>query len=406
MINPDGQPLLLCDAAAVATAFEGPTLRRKPRSAPLAGVARGIADHVGLRPIAVRVGFILAGVSGVLLYAVFWAVLPTEDEPNVTREQRRELILALVLFVGGSWLAAVKLHLLGVGPFVGPAALILVGVAVVWRQSDRDQRRRWVSTMTATGSASRRGDLLRLAGGVLLVVAGISGLLALRGDLRATRDGLVAGFLLLGGVAVLALPWILAQADETRRERRERIRVEERAEVAAHLHDSVLQTLALIQKSADDPTAVTRLARSQERALRGWLFEAAPPPGGLRAGLQQLVDDVESSFGVVVDVVPVGEASGGPRLDALLAATREAVVNAAKHSGAPTVQLYAEADEQQLLLVFVRDRGRGFDPAGVPADRFGIDKSMRARMERHGGTVEIRSAIGEGTEVKLVMPRD
>jgi signal transduction histidine kinase len=385
----------------MATTFDAPPrLRRLPGSGPLAGVAAGIAKHAGLRPLAVRIGFVLGGIPGAVLYAVFWVVLPADVESVDTPEQRRGLVLALLLFAGGVALLATQLGLLSLGPFVLPAAAIAVGVALVWRQSDREQRRHWVSTVTT----SRRGDLLRLAGGVVLVVAGLAGFLALRGDLRATRDGLLASVLLLGGVAVLALPWILAQADEARRERRQRIRVEERAEVAAHLHDSVLQTLVLIQKAADDPRQVARLARSQERALRGWLFGQEPAAGGLRAGLELAAADVEASFGVSVEVVAVGDCPGSERVDAVVAAAREAMVNAAKHSGTQTVQVFAEAGAEDMS-VFVRDRGVGFDPSTVPADRLGISRSVHARMERQGGVAEIRSTPGEGAEVRLVMPR-
>jgi signal transduction histidine kinase len=385
----------------MATTFDvPPRLRRLPGSGPLAGVAAGIAKHAGLRPLAVRIGFVLGGIPGAVLYAVFWVVLPADVESADTPEQRRGLVLALLLFAGGVALLATQLGLLSLGPFVLPAAAIAVGVALVWRQSDREQRRHWVSTVTT----SRRGDLLRLAGGVVLVVAGLAGFLALRGDLRATRDGLLASVLLLGGVAVLALPWILAQADEARRERRQRIRVEERAEVAAHLHDSVLQTLVLIQKAADDPRQVARLARSHERALRGWLFGQEPAAGGLRAGLELAAADVEASFGVSVEVVAVGDCPGSERVDAVVAAAREAMVNAAKHSGAQTVQVFAEAGAEDMS-VFVRDRGVGFDASTVPADRLGISRSVHARIERQGGVAEIRSTPGEGAEVRLVMPR-
>ena len=384
----------------MATTLDAPRLRRRPAGGPLAGVAAGIARHVGLRPIAVRIGFVLGGIPGAVLYAVFWVVLPADVEETDAPEQRRGLLLALLLFAGGAGLLATQLGLLNLGPFVLPATAIAIGAALVWRQADRDQRRHWMSSVTS----DRRGDLLRLVGGVLLVVAGLAGFLALRGELRAARDGLLASVLLVGGVAVLALPWILAQADEARRERRQRIRVEERAEVAAHLHDSVLQTLVLIQKSADDPRQVARLARSQERALRGWLFDQSVTAGGLRAGLEQAAADVESSFGVSVEVVAVGDCPGGERVDALIAAAREAMVNAAKHSGAPSVQVFAEVAADDLS-VFVKDRGCGFDPASVSTDRLGISRSLHARMERQGGSAEIRSAPGEGAEVRLVMPR-
>jgi signal transduction histidine kinase len=166
----------------------------------------------------------------------------------------------------------------------------------------------------------------------------------------------------------------------------------------------VLQTLVLIQKAADDPRQVARLARSQERALRGWLFGQEPAAGGLRARLELAAAEVESSFGVSVEVVAVGDCPGDDRVEAVVAAAREAMVNAAKHSGVQSVQVFAEAGATELS-VFVKDRGVGFDPATVPADRLGISRSLHARMERQGGTAEVRSAPGDGAEVRLVMPR-
>jgi signal transduction histidine kinase len=192
---------------------------------------------------------------------------------------------------------------------------------------------------------------------------------------------------------------------DLRNERRERIRSQERAEVAAHVHDSVLQTLALIQKAADDPREVTRLARGQERELRGWLYR--PPPDAqvaFAAALEQAAAEVEEAHRTPVEVVVVGDCSSDPRLEALVAAAREAIVNAAKHSGAAQVRVYAEVEDDRVT-VFVRDRGAGFDPAAVGADRYGLAQSVVGRMQRHGGTVEVRSEPGEGTEVRLEVAR-
>jgi signal transduction histidine kinase len=192
-------------------------------------------------------------------------------------------------------------------------------------------------------------------------------------------------------------------------EREARALAEERGQMAAHVHDSVLQTLALIQRSADDPQNVVRLARAQERELRAWLFEGrAPGSIGdevtlLAEGVGLLQRHVEADHGITVQVVMVGDCPLTEGLRALLDAAREATVNSAKWSGAPQVSLYAEVEPGAVML-FVRDRGQGFDPAAVPADRQGIAQSIRARMARYGGTVVIRSAPGEGTEVELKMP--
>jgi len=189
-------------------------------------------------------------------------------------------------------------------------------------------------------------------------------------------------------------------------ERTARIRSEERAAVAAHLHDSVLQTLALIQRHSDEPQAVSRLARSQERELRAWLYDpAVVREGGTWAGLVAgMVADVESDHLLTVDPVVVGDTPVDDAIAALGAAAREALVNAAKHSGAPSADLYTEVSPDRVS-VFVRDRGKGFDPATVPDDRRGLRDSVSGRLTRLGGTAVVRSAPGEGTEVELVLPR-
>jgi signal transduction histidine kinase len=211
---------------------------------------------------------------------------------------------------------------------------------------------------------------------------------------------------ILIGVVLVTAPLWRRLLDSRAQERAGRIRSEERAAVAAHLHDSVLQTLALIQRHADEPQAVSRLARSQERELRAWLYDPkVVREGGTWAGLVAgMVADVESDHELTVDPVVVGDAPVDEALAALGAATREALVNAAKHSGAPAADLYTEVTPERVS-VFVRDRGKGFDPATVPSDRRGLADSVAGRLARLGGTAEVRSAAGEGTEVELMLPR-
>jgi signal transduction histidine kinase len=192
-------------------------------------------------------------------------------------------------------------------------------------------------------------------------------------------------------------------------ERQARARAEERADMASRIHDSVLQTLALIQRRSDDPAQVTQLARAQERELRAWLFEGRVPGSmpevtSLADGLRQIQQDVEARHGVPVEVVIVGDCPLDSNLEALVAAAREAVVNAAKWSGASVISLFAEVTAQDVEVV-VRDRGRGFDPASVPGDRKGMAESIHGRMTRHGGTVTVQTAPGEGTKVSLKMLR-
>ena len=216
---------------------------------------------------------------------------------------------------------------------------------------------------------------------------------------------LVAALLGVAALAVVVGPWVYRLASDLSAEREERVRSQERADVAAHLHDSVLQTLALIQKSAHDGPTVARLARAQERDLRAWLFagdttDAATVSGALRA----VTAELEDAHGVSVDVVVVGECPMTEGLRPLVAATREAVTNAAKHAGTGRVDVYAEVGPS-LVEVFVRDRGAGFDLDAVPEDRQGVRGSIVDRMTRHGGRAEVRTAPGEGTEVRLAMPR-
>jgi signal transduction histidine kinase len=207
------------------------------------------------------------------------------------------------------------------------------------------------------------------------------------------------------GIALLLGPWIASLLSTLREERGQRIRTEERADMAAHLHDSVLQTLALIQRHADSPQQSRSLARRQERELRAWLFDARNPdgaPASLAAALDRLSDDIEADHDVNVDVVAVGDHPLDEHLEALVAALREAAVNAAKHSGEPEVSIYVEVAEGEVEA-YVRDRGKGFDPSEVYGDRRGIADSIIGRMVRHGGTAKVRSAPGEGTEVSLRM---
>ena len=253
----------------------------------------------------------------------------------------------------------------------------------------------------AVALSRRRADFVW----VLLAAGGVVLLLATTGQLANARNGFAATLVILPGLVLATAPLWRRLLDQRAAERAARIRSEERAAVAAHLHDSVLQTLALIQRYAEEPQAVSRLARSQERELRAWLYEPAAATGGTWAGLVAgMVADVEADHALTVDPVVVGDAPVDDDVAALGAATREALVNAAKHSGAPSADLYTEVTPERIS-VFVRDRGAGFDPAIVPADRRGLRDSVTGRLTRTGGTAVIRSAPGEGTEVELTLPR-
>ena len=234
---------------------------------------------------------------------------------------------------------------------------------------------------------------------VALVVFGVT-----TGSVRFAGPVVVAGLLGILGLALVVGPWALRLVNDLGAERAERVRTQERADMAAHLHDSVLQTLALIQKNSGDATTVARLARAQERDLRTWLFEGEATDDTTLAGaLRDVAASVEETHPVVVDVVTVGDSADSEAVRTVANATREAVVNAARHAGVPRVDVYAEATPD-AVEVFVRDRGAGFDLDAVAADRHGVRSSIIDRMSRHGGSAEVRTSPGAGTEVRLHMP--
>jgi signal transduction histidine kinase len=243
--------------------------------------------------------------------------------------------------------------------------------------------------------------------GVALVVVGVSAFLAASNAFSAIRQAVLATAGIVAGLALISGPWWLRLGRDLARERRERIRSEERAEVAAHLHDSVLQTLALIQRTAEDPRAVVAMARRQERELRGWLYENQVPaaPQTLAAALSAAAEEVESLHGATVEVVTVGDCALDERLSALVAAAREAMVNAAKWSSVTSISVYGEVRDGQVSA-YVRDWGKGFDPGAVGPDHHGIRESITGRMQRHGGSASIRTAPGDGTEIQLRMSRE
>jgi signal transduction histidine kinase/phage shock protein PspC (stress-responsive transcriptional regulator) len=378
-------------------------LRRASNGRVLGGVAAGTAGFLGVQVSILRLALValtLTGGVGLAVYAVFWVLLPQEDGVPFREDRRGQgMLLALLSLAAVGLFLLSPFHVLPGGSTAPPALLALAGLVLVWQQADASQRREWRRSATAG-----RGAVLRLTGGGVLVVAGVVGFLATRGQLEVARQGLLSTVVVVAGLALLSSPWWFAMAGDLRSERRERIRSQERAEVAAHLHDSVLQTLALIQKAASSPAEVRRLARGQERELRTWLYAGRAPEGSLTAALRALAAEVEEQQRVPVDVVTVGDLELDERSSALMAATREAVLNAARHSGAAAIDVYAEVEPQQVT-VFVRDRGSGFSEDAVPADRHGLSGSIKGRMQRHGGKAVVRTAPGEGTEVRLELPR-
>ncbi len=385
-----------------------PRMLRRNGGAVIGGVCGGIADHLGVEVTKVRIAFTLLALlgAGVIMYALLWFLCrPGTDTARPDPAERRQgLALAVLGVVGAATLASVASNT-GAG-FVIPVLVIGIGAALVWREADSASR----TPSSAPGGGSRLITWLRMLGGVTLVIVGLAVVFLGRVDVAALPTALAAVLLTLVGVALLTVPIWVRMWRDLGAERAARVRTIEREEIASHLHDSVLQTLALIQKQSSDGAAVKRLARSQERELREWLFGGAEAPAqSLAAALKAAAGDVEDAHSVAVDVITVGDVEGAElgvddRFTALLGAAKEAMVNAAKHSGCDSVDTYAEVDENSVA-VYVRDRGVGFDPDEVPSDRQGLAKSIRSRMERRGGTVVVRSGAGRGTEVRLTMPR-
>jgi len=378
----------------------------------VAGVASGLADHLGVNVIVLRVGFVLAvvvGGLGVVLYAAFWAVVPLgAAAPDRARGERSDS--EWLQLIG---LAALGVSVLFVAQFLGfgasllwPAAAAVTGAAILWRQADEGQRDRWrEATARRTRfvtTTPRSRSVLRWVAGSLLILAGVASFLALHGQIPQARRSLLPVLIVVVGLLLVIGPWMLQTFQQLSAERTARIRERERIELAGRVHDSMLQTLTLIQKHADNPVEVQRLVRHSERELRGWLY-GSDRPETLRAAMVAIRNDVEDEYAVTIDLVMVGDHDATEPVEAVARACREAVVNAAKHSGAGRIDMYVEVSASEVTA-FVRDRGVGFDLDAVPADRFGVRESVVARMQRHGGTATIRSAPGSGTEVALHLP--
>ncbi|MGW0929301.1 ATP-binding protein [Streptomyces sp. NPDC002644] len=400
----------------------------------LGGVARGLAGHLGLPVAWVRltfVGLFVAQGLGALLYAAFWFFVPlgvggvgaadgrkqqaasasggSSPRRLVARKPDRGQLVALLLMVVVALVFVGSVDLGGgTRAYLWPAVLVAAGVALVWRQADNARRARWMEV----GRRRRTVTLARAAAGVLLVTAGVSGMFVLQGSAAHLGSVLQAALAVLVGVALLAGPYLVRMTQDLSAERLMRIRAQERAEVAAHVHDSVLHTLTLIQRNADSPGEVRRLARAQERELRAWLYrpegsgkEEETEPETLAEAVRSTAAEVEDKHGVPLEVVVVGDCPLDEKLAAQIQAAREAMVNAAKYGGdGGPVQVYAEV-EGRTVFVSVRDRGPGFDLDAIPADRMGVRESIIGRMERNGGTARVRAAPDGGTEVELEMER-
>jgi signal transduction histidine kinase/phage shock protein PspC (stress-responsive transcriptional regulator) len=413
----------------------GSRLRRDSRKAVLGGVCAGFARWLGIDPIIPRVGMVVVaiGSSGAAAvgYLIAWALMPSDAGEPARRDRRGRkggwrIAGGVALLVISALLVFRQLDIWWSDAVVWPLALAAFGVALLWtltRQQAEQEEESEAEADTGVRDAATRpiaADLWRGAPdeaggwwrakrasgvgfGVALVLGAALLFLWAVGALNAVSDVALAALVVAVAIGLISAPFWWGMARRLGAERMARARSQERAEVAAHLHDSVLQTLALMQKRAGEPDEVAQLARRQERELRTWLASGEParPSERLADALRAAAEDVEETHGAPVDAIVVGDAPLDERSKALVAAAREALTNAAKFaSDAGPVHLYAEIDNG-AARVFIDDRGPGFDPDAVPGDRRGVRESIIGRMQRHGGRAEIRSGPGEGTEVEL-----
>lgn len=431
-----------------------PALLRS-NDAMIAGVCAGLAAHLGISVNVARIGMVglaLAGGAGIFLYGWLWVLVPTEEEqlrkgptpvgPRLSFPKspgqaestggpsarpgsgglfsggatvsppkgpgsntqtwigKREVLLGTALLLVAAVAIAQQLGANLPLDTLLPIGVVAAGAVLAWTQLDESRR---AGLMNRAG-ASQASGLARLVAGLLLVTVGV--LILVSGSIawEITWSTLIATGAVLAGVFLVLAPWGLKFWRDLETERSGRARETERAEIAAHLHDSVLQTLALIQNRAGSEQDVIRLARAQERELRNWLYaDATHQSGNLAERIRAVAAEIEDSYGTPINVVVVGDTELSAQQEVLAQAAREAVLNAAKHAGG-NISVYLEAGPTGSTI-FVRDRGSGFDPDAVPADRMGIRVSLYSRMHRNGGDVSIRSNA-DGTEVKLVMPEN
>ncbi|MFK8024820.1 MAG: ATP-binding protein [Ilumatobacter sp.] len=369
----------------------------------VSGTAGGIAAEIGVQPAVIRISFVVlaaAGGWGLVLYAAAWASMAVTERrhpgeawprhPKAATPAHR--VAGVIMITVGLVMAVVPLTNTTLALAVWPVGVLASGMLIAWTSADDG------------GAAS----VVRVLAGLTVAVAGFAVFVFTRVELADALVALVLAGAVIGGIALVAAPSIVRLGRDLDRERLERTRSEERARVNAHLHDSVLQTLTLIQQQSDDPARTRRLARRQERELRNWLYgTSTTSTDGLRLGpaLEHAASAVEDDADTVIEVVTVGDFDDvDPSAVApLIAATREAMRNAARHSGADRVSVFAERTSGHVE-VFVRDDGIGFDAEDIPLDRQGIRGSIIARMTDAGGSATIHARPGAGTEVELSLP--
>ena len=389
---------------------ERPKLYRSSSDRWIAGVCGGIAEHLGISSSLVRLLMVLAVLAGpgVFLYGFFWVMTRPDTSAaqgvpvarprkSLTKNQVLLVIGLGVLVIGLGWggpAGQIGRHL----GFLLPVVAVAVGAFLAWSQLDANERGRWAGR-------SRRGRFLAVARPVVGVVLSTVGVVALATQgqgFDVVLTSALAAVAVLVGATVIALPWVVRMWQGLQAEQTERIRATERADIAAHLHDSVLQTLALVQRRADDPATVIRLARSQERELREWLYaDQNRSSDSLASAVTHVTHEVEDEHGIPIEVVVTGDRPMDDGGQALVKATREALLNAVRHGAAP-VSVYVEVGPSGVEA-FVRDHGPGFEMGEIGDDRLGVRESILGRMRRHGGAAKIRR-LESGTEIELTLP--
>lgn len=393
--NPDSNPSSIRDNGHMPTS--PPRAVRIATGRWIGGVSTGLAQHLGWPLPVVRAGFLvltLANGLGIILYLALWAVMPLRRSPQSSHDTDFARLIAFgAIVVGVSALVVGGLSALGT--YVLPIVVLGLGLAILWQQLGpggrldlAEDRYRWTRSIL--------GVTLVMAGFITLLVGEIGWLQGLR----------TLGVLLLivGGATLLTLPWILRIYRSQAEQKRDLIREQERLEIAVQVHDSVLQTLTLIQASSQDPTRVSRLARTEELRLRTWLYQPEDTAEvSLASAIRATAAQVELDYGAVIDIVSVGECQADSRTDSLIAATTEALVNAAKHAGPQAaISVYSEATSDSIHI-YVRDHGPGFDVDAIPGDRHGVRESIVGRLRRSGGRAVVTSSPS-GTEIQLELP--
>lgn len=403
--RPDDQMASLVDepdgaAPAGGRRWQVPPLDREDRL--VGGVSAALATELGVAPLAVRASFValtMAGGWGLVFYGLIWAILATvpsnpsyQSMPKALTPTHRYVGLAMVVL--GLFLGLRTLGFGFVDEIVFPIGFVLTGFLIAW------SRQREEGGVPAT---------LRITAGVVVAAGGMITVAAMNVDSWEAIRVLMVALAILLGLGLVVGPSLLRIGTELDEERQQRVRADERARMAAHLHDSVLQTLMLIQRHAHDPKRTAQIARQQERDLRGWLYaeHKAEQPGTTRLGpaIQAMASRIERDHDIRVEVITVGDTVDlePSAIEPLVLAIGEAMTNAAKHAGVDRVDVFAERHSGGID-VFVRDSGDGFDPSDVADDRLGIQRSIVDRMARAGGRARIESEPGVGTEVELFLP--